>query len=375
VLRGGYGIFYSADLQFTLYQLLGASAYPFTQLEIFQSSPSLPLRIAAPFPTDVAGVNPGAASPNGWEFRNPTPYQQQWNLTFGRRLHRSLAVESAYVGSKGTHQSVSLNLNQSIRTPQGAVVPYPGYGRIIWQSLGGNSVYHSLQLSIRRQFGDSLGFRSAFTWSKAIDNASFGSAARQPQNPRDLRSERGLADFHRARVWTADAIFVLPVGRGRRFGSGMPLALDAFAGGWRLNGIVRYYDGLPFTPVVSTANQQAGEAVRPDRLGTGEAAEPTVQRWFQTTDFRPVPGDAFRFGNSGRNILSGPSQLIVDVSLFKEFPLRADAHRLQFRMEVFNAPNRANFGQPNPAVDQPAGGAIGTAQPGRQIQLALKYLF
>ena len=51
------------------------------------------------------------------------------------------------------------------------------------------------------------------------------------------------------------------------------------------------------------------------------------------------------------------------------------AHRLQFRMEVFNAPNRANFGQPNPAVDQPAGGAIGTAQPGRQIQLALKYLF
>jgi hypothetical protein len=134
------------------------------------------------------------------------------------------------------------------------------------------------------------------------------------------------------------------------------------------------YTGKPFTPSVSNSNVQNGDAIRPDRLGSGKLDAPTIEKWFDTTAFQVVPPSAFRFGNSGRNILIGPGKLIADASVFKEFGVR-EGQRLQFRAEFFNLPNRANFGDPATAVDQPTGGGISSADPGRQIQLGLKYLF
>jgi hypothetical protein len=375
VLRGGYGVFYALDLQFTMYQLLAASAYPFTNLQIYQASPATPVRLAKPFPEGAQGVAPGAASPNGWEFKNRSPYQQQWNLTIARELKAGIGVEAAYAGNKGTHQSVAVNLNQTIRTAEGPLIPYAGYGRIIWQSLSGNSAYHALQVTARRHLGSNLSFRSTFTWSKAIDYASFGSAARQPQDPRDLRAERGLSDFHRGRTWTTDAVAVVPMGRGRMLGANLNRTFDLLLGGWRLSGILRLYDGSPFTPVVASANQQAGDPVRPDRMGPGTLSEASVSRWFNRADFAVVPRDAVRMGNSGRNILIGPGKLILDAALMKEVAIGGESRRLQFRLEAFNALNRANFGQPAPAIDVAAGAAISTADPGRQLQVASKFLF
>jgi outer membrane receptor protein involved in Fe transport len=375
VVRGGYGIYYGFDLQFTMYQLLGATAFPFTRLEIYPAiavgNPSL----ANPFPASRPGLSPGANSPNGWDFENPTPYTQNWNLTIGREIANNLGVEASYVGTKGTHQSVTLNINQAIRTPQGSMLPFPGFGRIALQSLGASSSYNALHLSVRKRFSRGLAFRSSFAWSKAIDNASFGSAARQPQDPRDLRAERGLAEFDRRRTWSSDFLYELPFGRGRAFGNDSSRGLDALLGGWQVNAIIHLYDGRPFTPVVSTANQQAGFAVRPDRLAPGELSDPTIEQWFDPAAFVPVPPTEFRFGNSGRNILIGPGAIIFDASVFKEFALPWEAHRLQFRAEFFNVPNRANFGQPDPRIDQPTAGVINSAGPGRQVQFALKYIF
>jgi hypothetical protein len=375
VVRAGYGIFYALDLQYTMYQLMGASAFPFTRLELFQAAPGRLLRLADPFSAAAPGLTPGASSPNGWEYHNPTTYQHQWNLTLARQVTPSLGVEAAYVGSKGTHLSATLDLNQTIRTPGGPVIPFAGYSRILWQSLGGNGHYQALQVSALRRFSSGLGLRSSFTWSKAIDYASFGSAARRPQNSADLRADRGLADFHRGRTWTNAFLFRLPIGRGRRIFAGMPAPLDLVAGGWQVSGIVHLYDGLPFTPSVAGANAQAGEATRPDRIGSGMSATPSAERWFNPGDFLVVPATAYRFGNSGRNILIGPGKVVFDLAVHKEVPLPAEGHRIQFRFESFNLPNRANLGLPNPAVDQPAAGAIGTADAARQIQLGLKYLF
>jgi hypothetical protein len=373
-IRGGYGIFHSFDLQFTQYQIMGASAFPFTRLELFQAiavgNPSL----SDPFP-DRPGITPGALSPNGWEFENPTPYMQNWNLSFGRELLPNLGLEISYVGSKGTHLSSTANINQTIRTPQGSVVPFPGFGRILFQRLSANSSYNALQISVHKRFAQGLAFRSAFTWSKSIDNASFGAPARLPQNPNDLNAERGLSEFDRRRVWNSDFVYEIPFGRNRRFGSNMSSLMDAVFGGWQLNGIIQMYDGRPFTPVASRANTQAGFAARPDRIGSGELENPTIERWFDTADFRVVPAGQFRFGNSGRNILIGPGAVNVDASVFKNFEMPWEEHRLQIRAEFFNLPNRANFGQPDARIDQPTAGVISSAAPGRQIQIGLKYLF
>lgn len=374
-VRGGYGIFYSFDLQNTMYTFLGANAAPFTRLELFQDTRPGKLTLASPFPADRPGAAPAALSPSGWDIENPTAYLQQWNLTVARELLTNWGVEASYVGTKGTHLSATLNLNQTLRTAQGNVQPYPGLGRVLYQSLGANSIYHALQLSVNKRFSRGLGLRSGFTWSKAIDNATFGSAARLPQNPRDLQSERARSEFDRRSVWSSDFIYELPIGPGQRFGAGMNRALNALFGGWQINGIVQVYSGRPFTPVVSRANAQAGFATRPDRLGDGSLSNSTVERWFDPTVFVAVPNSEFRFGNSGRNILTGPGAVNLDASIFKYFALPWDGHRLALRAEFFNLPNRANFGQPVASIDQPTAGTISSAGPGRQIQLALKYTF
>jgi hypothetical protein len=210
------------------------------------------------------------------------------------------------------------------------------------------------------------------SWSKAIDSVSFGSAARQPQNSRDLRAERGRADFDRRAVWTSDVIYDLPIGRRRAFSS-LPNWLNAAVGDWRLSVITQAYSGAPFTPT-QIGNSQQGAPTRPDRIAVGEAATLSVDRWFDASAFSVVPLDAFRYGNSGRNILSAPGYLNFDAAIEKDV-IVGEGRSLQLRGEFFNALNRANFGPPAAAVDQPTAGIISSAASGRQVQLGLKFLF
>jgi hypothetical protein len=371
VVRGGYGVFYGNDFQFQVYQALGATAYPFTRLELIQATAAAPLALADAFAADSA-LDLGSLSPNGWSYDNQSPYTQNWNLTVGRQITASMSVEAAYVGAVSTHQSAALNANQWIRTPEGVTKPYPALGRVLVFEPGASAAYHALQSVVRRTFSNGLSLRGAFTWSKAIDAVSFGSAARQPQNSRDLRAERGRADFDRRAVWSSDVIYDLPFGRGRAF-STLPNWLNAAVGDWRVSVIAQAYSGAPFTPT-QTGNSQQGAPTRPDRVGEGIVAEPSVERWFDPSAFSVVPLDAFRYGNSGRNILTGPGYLNFDASVEKEFAM-GEGRALQLRGEFFNALNRANFGPPATAVDQPTAGGISSAAPARQVQLGLKFLF
>jgi hypothetical protein len=372
VLRSGYGLFYDFDSQFQTYQALGATAVPFTRLELLQTSARTRLRLADPFGS-ITGVNPAALSPNGVAYDNPTPYTQNWNLSLGREFWGGIGVEAAYVGAKATRQSAALNINQPIRTAQGNVSPFSGLSRVIQFMPAVNSNYHALQITARRRVGTGLAFGTAFTWSRSIDNLSFGSAARQPQNARDLAAERGLADFHRGRTWTSDVVYDLPLGRKGRFGTGWSRPVDLFLGGWQTAAILRLYDGRPFTPS-QTGNVQAAEPTRPDRLRAGDVDAPTIDRWFDVAAFRRVALNEFRFGNSGRNILIGPGRIGADVSVGKEI-WTSERWRSVFRVEFFNLPNRANFGDPAAAIDQPTAGLISSADSGRQIQFGLKVLF
>jgi hypothetical protein len=88
-----------------------------------------------------------------------------------------------------------------------------------------------------------------------------------------------------------------------------------------------------------------------------------------------VPAGDFRFGNSGRNVLTGPGTVSLDAAVSKTYAFGSEGRSLQFRAELFNLPNHANFRNPDPRIDQPTAGVISTAEPGRQIQFALKYRF
>jgi len=82
----------------------------------------------------------------------------------------------------------------------------------------------------------------------------------------------------------------------------------------------------------------------------------------------------FTFGNSGRNSVFAPGYANVDVSLQKE-ALVAGGARLQFRWEVFNLLNRANFDVPNRTAFTQNFGRIFSAGPARQMQLGVKIIF
>jgi hypothetical protein len=116
----------------------------------------------------------------------------------------------------------------------------------------------------------------------------------------------------------------------------------------------------------------------PNRIGSGAVQERTLQRWYNPADF-VSPGN-YTFGNSGRNILTGPGTKQFDLSLFKEFYFneKRDKH-LQFRAEAFNVFNIPQFNNPNNQIGNAAAGTITSAgapllfqRTSRQIQLALK---
>jgi len=97
-----------------------------------------------------------------------------------------------------------------------------------------------------------------------------------------------------------------------------------------------------------------------------------LAEYFETSAFSPnAPG---QFGNAGRNLLIGPGFARVDLGLFKKFPVYED-HALQFRAEIFNLLNRANFRNPDANLASAGFGQILTADAPRIVQLGLKYIF
>jgi hypothetical protein len=116
---------------------------------------------------------------------------------------------------------------------------------------------------------------------------------------------------------------------------------------------------------------------RPDRIGSGRLANPTVDRWFDTGAFVQTADTTGTYGNSGRNILRGPGQFTIDASLVKQTRFgKADS---ELRIEVFNLLN-------HPVFANPVSTTIGTANvaritsllpntPMRQVQLGLKLRF
>jgi hypothetical protein len=118
-------------------------------------------------------------------------------------------------------------------------------------------------------------------------------------------------------------------------------------------------------------------ADRPDvvgdpKLSTDRARGDLVAKFFDPGAFRANPTG--RFGNAGRNALSGPGSANIDAGLTKNFHFY-ERHQVQFRSEFFNVTNRVNLNNPNSSLISPSFGRILGAGTARQIQLALKYSF
>ncbi len=182
------------------------------------------------------------------------------------------------------------------------------------------------------------------------------------QDARNLSLERGRSDFDTGHTMTMS------------FSWEPPFRCSRWTRGWQVTGSGRAYTGQPLTAKTSNVQLDQGEANRPDRIAKGAVEHPTPERWFDLSAFPLVPAGAFRFGNSGRNILDGPGFAGINLGLFRRFKTGERSY-LQLRWEVFNVLNRANFHLPNVNVNAAPGGTITEADPPRVMQLAAKWVF
>lgn len=399
VIRGGYGIYYNLLDRIGSEDQLALNPPFFVNYNFTSDTLTPALRLStgfaadtlSPANVDVRRVQLRAANPDA-----STPYMQQWSLGVQRQFGRDWLAEISYVGSKGTHLMTLRDLNQPLPGPKPAAIndpdpnvslparalffPYPAYGLVEYRDDNGISNYHSMEATLDKRFSNGWTTRIAYTLAKSLDNSfehlTSGGSNSFPQNARDIRSWYGPSDFDVRHRLVINGIWDLPFGRGRaRLRQGFGAAIF---GGWTLAGSFNIRSGRPFTVTQSGDPLFLGalSTTLPDLVADPRISNPTVDKWFEPRAFQPLPTGASRFGNQGRNVLRGPGFASLDLGIHRRFSLGSEARYLEFRWEMFNALNRANFGLPNRDIRNANVATITTlAGDPRVMQFALRLNF
>ncbi|HEX3085075.1 MAG TPA: TonB-dependent receptor [Pyrinomonadaceae bacterium] len=314
-----------------------------------------------------AGLAPVSIN-NGFD----NAYVQSWNVNVQRELTARLALLAGYIGSKGTHLIGRHNINQ----PVNGVRPFPtlsasspilsgsSLGNITQVESAGNSSYNALWVTAAQRLSKGFEFNASYTWSKSLDYNSFSTGGIIGQDAYNLRGDRGLSDFDARNRFVISALYDLP------------FRSNQWVEGWQIAAILQSQSGSPVNIVTSNSTLTGvGNTVRPEVNGPVTIIG-SVDRWFDTTAFTAVPG----FGNLGRNVVMGPGFNNTDVSIIKNTKL-GEKLRLQFRAEIFDVFNHANFGPPGTIVGGATFGRItstrfptGETGSSRQIQFAFKLI-
>ena len=264
-----------------------------------------------------------------------------------------------------------------------------------WRNQG-YSDYHGLQLNIRKTWtnGDLVDFN--YAWSKATDLSS--SAERTSSfngliiNSWFPNTMKGVADFDTTHQFSANAVYNLPVGRGKRYLAGGNGFMDALFGGWQLSTVFRATSGFPTDVLgalwatnwqVSSAARLTGKvpksgafrnapAINPASAGPNIFADPAAA--FAAFE-NEVPG-----GVGNRNVVRGDGVFQFDTNLAKRFRMPwHDDHSLQFRWEAFNLFNTTRFDTLDVDLWKAREGSFGRYQSTlslpRVMQFGLRYDF
>jgi hypothetical protein len=441
VFRAGFGMY--NDLQDALGYRTDQNA-PFNPVYSLAALPvsKLPINPAAAIPAGAKLV-PGGVQPD-----MKTPTLISWSLRVEHQLSPNTALTVGYVGSHGYHEIVGVDANEptpvvcpaapcpavfptfdpskpvtATNTPNigfplgsplaGAPVPAGTYfipfvasatprpnpaiaNTWTWFSRGDSS-YHALQVDLRRRFSHGLSLRGVYTFSKTLDDGdsvnqtTAGNAPGLVSNPFNLRTDKGLATFDVRHAGVINALYALPFGRGQSFASGLQGWSGKLISGWSVAGVLTAQSGFPFTPQLSYNPSNTGDTRNPVRPFlnpnfTGPVVLGNPNQWFNPAAFIAPPSASGFAGNAGRDTYIGPALVTWDFSILKDTAIR-ERLNLQFRAEIFNLLNRANFNTPNLIVFTPptatnltglsgtAGAITSTSTFSRQVQFGLKLLW
>jgi hypothetical protein len=346
-----------------------------------------------------------------WDPNVQPAIDNQWNLAVQHQFWGDTTFQIGYVGQKANHLMVPFSYTQRVLLPNSSCGTPPCtapstffaenpafYNTIATQTGGtqsnGTMMYNSLQAVLQKQAGHGLQYQVSYTYSKCMSDSTgyYGawnnalSASAYWQNIYDAKSEWAPCYYDATHIISAYAVYELPVGRGKAFGSNMNKVANAAVGGWSVSPIVSFRTGFPM-PVYGAADNSGtfSRGSRADCSGlpaiTGEtpispAAFPGVGgfQWFTNNGnfTNPAVGT---FGDCAPQLagVRGPHYTDVDMSLHKDFPL-TERFKLQFRTEFINAFNHVQLNAPNMSLGSNMG-QVTSAQPPRNIQFALKLYY
>ena len=299
------------------------------------------------------------------------PESMQWTLSVQQQLAFSLVGQVAYVGNVGRNQLTRTYVNTF--DPITRRRPLATFNQIDEKRFDGNTSFHGLQSSLNRSFSKGILFQAQYMWGHAIsDNAGSGEGG-QIQDVTCRACDKGDADYDIRHTFTANTVYQLPFARKRWYG------------GWDLSGIFTTRTGRPFTVLVNRAATVVPsgqtQTQRANYLGGDPyVSNPTANLWLNPAAFG-IPA-AGTYGNSGRNRFRGPGLWQADLGIAKQFRI-TERFALDFRTEMFNLFNRAQFGNPVSNISTPTIGRIlTTANDGatgtgtsRQLQFMLRLNF
>ena len=430
-IRSGFGLYY---------QLSRATVYGHTGAGFNVNSTSNPTldsyatqyaKLSNPYPDgmllppgsslgDSTYIGLGAGTILGSNSRNPEYYS--WNMSVQRELPWQSVLEVNYTGSRGTHLFLPVTTLSPLapqywsmgRTTLNSAVQNPFYGLITdpkatnlnrstvqlyrllrpMPQFDGTSVgtaeppradsnYHAMQVKWEKRYSKGLTVLAHYTWSKMIDDASYGSGNyswlggnSSIQNIWDLRGERGLSSHDIAHRIVLTGAWQLPFGKGKTWGSNWNKVTDLIAGGWEISGMASLQSGMPLQVTQSGGSIWDGTQ-RPDLIGdpsTSGSVQDRLNNWFNPAAFSKPALDVP--GSAPRNLsFRGPKINMFDAALLKSFRVK-EGQRFEFRLEAQNALNHPIFGDPGGSFGSTSFGQItGTKVDPRNVQLGFKYYF
>ena len=364
--------------------------------EVYNIFAAPPFNGKNPFPiadrTDLAGLRNFAFVPTAGHTSMALPFktqsENQWNFSIQQAVGSNAVLDIAYIGSTGSHEFTSDELNPAryipgvdasgrplsttSNTQQRRV--YPQFGSINQSSDSVSTNYNALQISFNRRYARGFTLLTSYTWGKSLGIvAPYGEGSNGPRNPFDHSIDYGPIDQDVKHNFVLSLVWNIP---GITSGSKV---LNGIVNGWQINGITTVRSGFPYRLSSGVDNSLTGiNGDTPDRIadwrlpGNRSRGE-EISAYFDRAAFtRNAIGT---FGNVGVNAMRGPGFWNEDMGVSRAVRID-EARRVEFRASFFNLFNNVNFSNPGATLGSPTFGQLtGTAGLPRIIELGLKFYY
>jgi len=328
------------------------------------------------------------------------PYSYQFNFSIQRQVTSTFSMSAAYVGTMSHNLPFAQDINapatgslaSACATSAGANIvdrrpidnagvatcaaPGSPFGTVLLVQSNQTASYNGLQTTAQLRVTHGLMLYGFYTFSHTFDSVQLDNTTTQggAQDMTNLALERGPADFDLRHQFVTALVWQLNYYHRDHFFA------RQLANGWTFSPIINIHSGFPFTVLDGKdANLTGNSSAERAQLVAGQnpvLSNRTAAEWFNTAAFSQnaaVNGISID-GNSGRNMLRGPTFKDVDLAISRDFVFKERVD-LQFRADAYNVFNIVSLNAPGATVGSATFGVITSASAMRQLQLGLKLSF